>query len=120
MHAEFAEQTLSVGQHVHQVRDRRALIAADIGHARLQQRLGDREDSLAVKGLVRAEAQRLDLFRKGPFRHRAFPKRFPAKSYPVRREKARKNRKLELSPSPRPEPAPAKGSPSRRRFSAAG
>ena len=40
--------------HVEQVRDRRALVAADVGHARLQQRLGDREDALAVEGLAGA------------------------------------------------------------------
>ena len=39
--------------HVEQVRHRRALVAADVRHARLQQRLRDREDALAVEGLRR-------------------------------------------------------------------
>ena len=59
-----------VGQHIHQMRDRRALIAADIRHARLQQRLGDRENSLAAKFLAFAEAQRLDFFGKRALGHR--------------------------------------------------
>ena len=55
MHAELADDVLGVDQHVEQVRDRRALVAADIAHARLQQRLGDREDAFAVEGLAVAE-----------------------------------------------------------------
>ena len=55
MHAEIADDVLGVDQHVEQVRDRRALVAADIAHARLQQRLGDREDAFAVEGLAVAE-----------------------------------------------------------------
>ena len=49
MHAELAQNVLRVGEHVHQMRDRRALIAADIGDAGLQQRLGDREDAFAAE-----------------------------------------------------------------------
>ena len=56
MHAELVEQVLRVDQHVDQMRDRRALVAADIGHARLQQRLGDGEDAFAVEGLAVARA----------------------------------------------------------------
>jgi hypothetical protein len=41
MDAEFEHQLVRIGEHVHQVADRRPLIAADIGDARLQQRLGD-------------------------------------------------------------------------------
>ena len=55
MHAELVEHVLGVGEHVHQVRDRRALIAADIGDAGLQQRLGDRENALAAELLAVAQ-----------------------------------------------------------------
>ena len=50
-----------IDQHVEQMRHRRALIAADIAHARLQQRLGDGEDALAAKVVAVAEPQRLHL-----------------------------------------------------------
>ena len=49
MHAELLEDVVGVGQHVHQVRDRRALIAGHVGHAGLEQRLGDRENALAAE-----------------------------------------------------------------------
>ncbi len=62
MHAEFVEIVLGIDHDVEQVRHRRALIAADIGHARLQQRLGDGENALAVEGLPVAEPQRLHFF----------------------------------------------------------
>lgn len=57
MHAEFAQNVLRVRQHVHQMADRSALVAADISDAALQQRLGDGENALARKGLAGAEAQ---------------------------------------------------------------
>src|SRR5262249_166919 len=43
--------------HVEQMRDRRALVAADVAHARLQQRLGDGQNSLAAEGVSRAELE---------------------------------------------------------------
>ena len=49
VHAELIEDRLRVGQHVHQVRDRRALVTGDVAHAGLEQRLGHREDALAVE-----------------------------------------------------------------------
>ena len=69
MHAELAQNVLRVGQHVHQMADRRALIAADIADAALQQRLGDGEDAFAGKFLAGAEPQLLDFLGKGPFGH---------------------------------------------------
>ena len=60
MHAELIEDALRVGKHVHQVRDRRALVAADVGDPGLQQRLGDGKNALASKFLARAQPQRLD------------------------------------------------------------
>ncbi len=67
MHAEIADDVLGVDQHVEQVRHRRALVAADIAHARLQQRLGDREDAFAMEGLAVAELERLHLFLERAF-----------------------------------------------------
>ena len=54
-----AEQILGIHHDVEQMRHRRALVAADIAHARLQQRLGDREDALAAKRLAVAQPQRI-------------------------------------------------------------
>ena len=64
MHAEFAQNVLGVGQHVHQMADRRALVAADIADAALQQRLGDGEDAFAGEFLAGAEPQLLDFLGK--------------------------------------------------------
>ena len=61
VHAEVIEHVFGVGEHVHEVRDRRALIAADIGNAGLQQRLGDREYSLAAEFLALAQLEVLHL-----------------------------------------------------------
>ena len=55
MHAELVEHILGVGEHVHQMRDRRALITADVRDAGLQQRLGDGENALAAKFFAFAE-----------------------------------------------------------------
>ena len=54
-------------EHVHHVRHRRALVAADVGDAGLQQRLGDGEDRLAVEGLAVAELELLDFFLEAIF-----------------------------------------------------
>ena len=51
MHAQFFENIVRVGQHVHQVRNRRALITRHVGDAGLQQRLGHGENSLAAEFL---------------------------------------------------------------------
>ena len=57
--AELLQHVVGVGQHVDQVRDRRALVAGDVGHARLQQRLGDGEDAFAAEFLAGAEPELL-------------------------------------------------------------
>src|SRR5690606_20146202 len=57
VHPELVQDVARVREHVHHVRHRRALIAADVGHARLQQRLGDREYSLAVEGVAVPELE---------------------------------------------------------------
>src|SRR5262249_11819835 len=72
MHAEIADDVLGIDQDVEQVRHRRALIAADLTHAGLQQRLGHREDALAAEGLALAERECLHLFLEGAF-HRRYP-----------------------------------------------
>ena len=72
MHAELGHDVLGVDQHVEQMRDRRALIAADVGHARLQQRLGDGQDAFAVEGLAVAQPQRLHFFLERAFHRQAF------------------------------------------------
>jgi len=54
------------------VRDRRSLIAAHIGHAGLQQSLGDRENALAVEDLAFSEFQQLDLARERPLHRDSF------------------------------------------------
>ena len=70
MHAELGHHVLGIDQHVEQMRHRRALIAADIGDAGLQQRLGDRQDALAAENLAVAELQGFHFLRKRAFRHR--------------------------------------------------
>ena len=67
MHAEIGQQILGIHHDVEQMRDRRALVAADIADARLQQRLGDGEDALAAKGLAGAEPQRIHFFLERAF-----------------------------------------------------
>ena len=73
MDAELVHHVLGVGEHVHEMRDRRALIAADIGDAGLEQRFRDRENALAAKDLAGAEPQVLNFALEGPFRHRLAP-----------------------------------------------
>jgi hypothetical protein len=71
VHAPLVEDALLLGvaEDVHQVGDRRALVATDVGDAGLQQRLGDGEDALATEGLASAGAQVLDLLRERSLGH---------------------------------------------------
>src|ERR1700682_6323290 len=62
MYAEVADNVLGVDQYVEKMRDRRALVAADIGDTGLQQRLGDCKNALAAEGFAAAELQRLHFF----------------------------------------------------------
>src|SRR5439155_20657857 len=80
---EIADDVLGVDQNVEQVRHRRALIAADVTHAGLQQSLGHREDALAAEGLALAERERLHLFLEGAF-HRLYLGAREAISAPAR------------------------------------
>src|SRR5205814_6447342 len=67
--AVVGQDVLRVGQHVHQVRDGRALVAGHVGHARLEQRLRHREDAFAAKHLAGAERQLLHFLDERAFRH---------------------------------------------------
>ena len=69
MNAEIAEQALRLHQHVEQMAHRRALIAADVGDARLQQRLGHGQDAFAIEGVAGAQPQALDLLVERNFSH---------------------------------------------------
>jgi hypothetical protein len=60
VHTEILQDLLCVREHIHQVRDRRALVTADIGDAGLQQRLGNRQDTLACKRIARAQPEFFD------------------------------------------------------------
>ena len=69
-----ASRLLRLHQHVEQMADRRTLVAADVGDARLQQRLGHGQDALAVEFLAVAQPQALDLLAKRDFQcHRCEP-----------------------------------------------
>src|SRR5581483_3028637 len=69
MHAELFEDVIGIAEHVHQVRDRRALIARHVRHAGFQQRLGNRQDSFAAKFLAAAEFELLHFFFERSFGH---------------------------------------------------
>ena len=76
MDAEIGQQILGIDHDVEQMRHRRALVAAHIAHARLQQRLGDRKDAFAAKRLAVAQAERIHFlleraFHRLCFRHRS-------------------------------------------------
>src|SRR5437762_3454020 len=69
----FEERIVRVGQDVDQVRDRRARITADVAHAGLEQRLGDRENAFAAKDLAFPVPELLDVLRERPLTHAATP-----------------------------------------------
>ena len=71
MHAELGHDVFRIDENVEQMRDRRALIAADIGNAGLQQRLGDREDAFAVEGFPVTELERLHFLLERAFHSQA-------------------------------------------------
>ncbi|HYI04620.1 MAG TPA: hypothetical protein VD858_07005, partial [Reyranella sp.] len=69
---------------IQQVRDRRSLVAADVGHPGLKQRLRHRHDPFAVEGLAVAQLERLDFVVKGNLQDLS-----PMRTEPGRREKTR-------------------------------
>ncbi|KAG1438445.1 hypothetical protein G6F57_019849 [Rhizopus arrhizus] len=69
MHAQLLQDVVGVGQHVHQVRDGRTLVARHIAHAGLQQAFRHGKDALAAKLFAFADAQLLDFLFERPFSH---------------------------------------------------
>ena len=69
MNVELTQDLFGVGEHIHQMRDRRALVARDVSDARLQQRLGDGEDALAAELLPVTELEVLHFLRERSFGH---------------------------------------------------
>ena len=67
MYAEFGHVVFGLDHDIEQMRHRRALVAADIGDARLQQRLGDRQYAFAMEGRTRSLAQLADFTAEGNF-----------------------------------------------------
>ena len=66
LHAERLQHRVAgISQHIHEMRDGRAGIAAHVRHARLQERFGQGEDDLAVKRLARAKRELVDIVGKG-------------------------------------------------------
>ena len=59
--AELIKDVLRIAENIHEVRDRGALVSADVRDPGLQQALRDREDTLAPKLLASAESELLDL-----------------------------------------------------------
>src|SRR6202166_1386283 len=74
MNSELIENAFGVGQNVHEMQNRRALVAAYVGDARLQKRLGDGENALTVKFLAVTQTQRLDFLGKRALGHDQPPK----------------------------------------------
>jgi hypothetical protein len=67
--AMLGQDVLRVREHVHQVRDRRALIAGDIRHAGFEQRLRDRENAFAAEHLPGTQPKLLHLVDERPLSH---------------------------------------------------
>ena len=59
MYAQFFQDLPGIGKDVNQMADGRALVSANIGYARLQQGLGNREDALAMEFFAVPQAQHL-------------------------------------------------------------
>ncbi len=81
VHAKLGEQVLGLDHDVEQVRYRRALVAADIAHAGLQQRLGDREDAFAAEHVAVAELQRFHFLLERAFHGSSWWRRLPSNYY---------------------------------------
>ncbi|MCY1361149.1 hypothetical protein D9M69_478070 [compost metagenome] len=67
--AVVGQDVLRVGQHIHQVRDRSALVARHIRHARLQQGLGDGQNAFAAEHFSTSKSQLLDFFDERTLSH---------------------------------------------------
>ena len=64
MDAQIVHDVARIVEHVHHVRHRRALVAADIGDARLQQGFGHGENALAMKSRAFAQLEQFHFFGK--------------------------------------------------------
>jgi hypothetical protein len=80
MDAEPGEHVLGVDHDVEEMRYRRALVAAHIGDAGLQQRLGDGQNAFAAKDIAVAEPECLDFLGERAF-HPGFQSFVPKPSY---------------------------------------
>jgi hypothetical protein len=60
-HPQFPHQLFGIGQHIHQMADRRTLIAADIANTVFQQCLGDGQNALAGECVTIPFAKMFDL-----------------------------------------------------------
>ena len=71
MYVQFFEDALllGIGKHIHKVRNRRALVTANIGDPGLQQCLGDPEYAFAVEGGAFTQAEFFNFFGKRSFCH---------------------------------------------------
>jgi hypothetical protein len=69
VYAELIQYLARIGENVHQVRDGRALIAADVGHTGLQKGLGNSKYGLALEHLAGSEPERLNFARERPLCH---------------------------------------------------
>ncbi len=58
----LGKDVLRIGQHVHQVRDGRALVAGHIGNPRFEQGLGDGQNAFTAEHLATGKSQLLDFF----------------------------------------------------------
>ena len=62
MHAELLQDGLGIGQHIHQMRDGRALVTGYVTDAAFKQRLGHRQYAFAVKHGAGLGQQLLNFF----------------------------------------------------------
>ena len=62
MHAEFLHGGFGLHHHIQQVRHGCTLVTTHVGHTRLQQRLGDGQNALAMEGIPSTQAQRFNFF----------------------------------------------------------
>jgi len=67
VHAQLVEIGACLHHDIKQMRYGRALVAANVGHARLQQGLGNRQYALPMEGLPVAEFEIFDLSAEGHF-----------------------------------------------------
>jgi hypothetical protein len=65
----LGQDVLRIGQHVHQVRDGRALVAGHIGNSGFEQGLGDRQNALTAKYISARKPQLLDFFDERTLSH---------------------------------------------------